>query len=93
MYICTYCGAGMCAQMFLGLYHERCWSTNTIYLSQPRHVADLLSSMTQAIAGLCPAQMDHKTVLTATTEAEKCEHPDLSRYIAIVGSLMYIGSC
>jgi hypothetical protein len=37
--------------------------------------------------------MDHKVVLTATTEADKCEHPDLSTYTAIVGSLMYIASC
>jgi hypothetical protein len=37
--------------------------------------------------------MDHKVVLTATTEADKCEHPDLSTYTVIVGSLMYIASC
>jgi Reverse transcriptase (RNA-dependent DNA polymerase) len=64
-------------QMFLGLYHERCWSTNTIYLSQPKHVADLLSQYETCKSRPVSSPMDHKAVLTATTETDKCEHPDL----------------
>jgi hypothetical protein len=80
-------------QVFLGLYHERCWSTNTIYLSQPKHVADLLSQYESCKCRPVSSPMDHKAVLTATTDTDKCEHPDLSTYAAIIGSLMYIASC
>jgi hypothetical protein len=77
-------------QMFLGLYHERCWSTNTINLSQPRHVADLLSKHASSKCRFTSSPMDDNIVLTATTDADKCEHLDLSTYTAIVGSLMYM---
>jgi hypothetical protein len=80
-------------QVFLGLYHERCWATHTIYLSQPKHVADLLSQYGFTDARPLSSPMDHKIVLTATTDADKCDNPQLSTYAAIVGSLMYIACC
>jgi hypothetical protein len=80
-------------QVFLGLYHERCWTSHTIYLSQPKHVADLLSQYGFSDAKPLSSPMDHKVVLTATTDADKSDHPQISSYAAIVGSLMYIASC
>jgi transposase InsO family protein len=80
-------------QVFLGLYHERCWSTHTIYLSQPKHVEALLSQYGFCSARPLSSPMDHKVVLTATTDTDKCEHSQLSSYAAIVGSLMYIACC
>jgi hypothetical protein len=37
--------------------------------------------------------MNHKVVLSATPDTDKCDNPQLSTYAAIIGSLMYIASC
>jgi hypothetical protein len=79
-------------QVFLGMYHERDWSTNTIYISQPKHVATVLSSF-GACAKPVSSPLDHKIVLSATSDHDKQEHPQLPSYTALVGSLMYIASC
>jgi Reverse transcriptase (RNA-dependent DNA polymerase) len=80
-------------QVFLGIYHERDWDTRTIYMSQPRHVERLLSSYGFSDAKLVSSPLDHKVVLSTTSDHDKKEHPLLSSYAAIVGSLMYIASC
>jgi hypothetical protein len=79
-------------QVFLGMHHERDWSTSTIYISQPKHVHTLLSTFG---GGLRPVSspLDHKVALSATTVHDKQEHPQLSSYAALVGSLMYVASC
>jgi hypothetical protein len=79
-------------QVFLGMYHERDWSTNTIYISQPKHVHTVLTAFG---AGAKPVSspLDHKVVLSTTSVHDKQEHPQLSSYAALVGSLMYIASC
>jgi hypothetical protein len=49
--------------------------------------------MVQRMPGLFLVGMDHKIVFTATTDADKCDHPQLSSYAAMIRSLMYIASC
>ena len=79
-------------QVLLGLHLERDWATGVIYLSQPKHADALLSDFECATRPVA-SPLDHKVVLSATTKCDKTEHPLLSSYAALVGSLMYIASC
>jgi hypothetical protein len=74
------------------MYHERDWATNTIYISQPKHVQTLLSTF-GSHAKPVSSPLDHKVVLAATSVHDKQENAQLSSYAALVGSLMYIASC
>jgi hypothetical protein len=80
-------------QMFLGMYHERDWSARIIYVSQPRHVEKLLSDHGFSDAKPLSSPLDHKVMLSTASTHDKKDHPQLSSYAAIVGSLMYIANC
>jgi Reverse transcriptase (RNA-dependent DNA polymerase) len=78
-------------QVFLGMLHQRDWQKNTIYVSQPRHVDNILAD--HGVSGRSVASpLDHKAVFLPTTEHDKQENPKLSSYAAIVGSVMYIAN-
>jgi hypothetical protein len=78
-------------QVFLGMLHQRDWGKRTIYVSQPRHIDSVLS--THGITGRpVRTPLDHKVVLSPTTDHDKQEHPLLGAYAAIVGSIMYIAN-
>lgn len=79
-------------QMFLGMYHERDWEAKVIYISNPRQIEKILADHNMSTCKGIASPFDHKVHLQATTEYDKCEHPKLSSYAAIVGALMYI-SC
>ena len=79
-------------QMFLGMLHERDWNAGIIYLTQPRHVENILSQHGFSDARAVRSPIDHKVTLLPTSEHDKQEHPKLGSYPAIVGSLMYIAN-
>ncbi len=78
-------------KVFLGIYHERDWDKNIIYLSQPRHIDTLLATY-DVTSRPVRAPLDHKVVLLPTGDHDKQENPLLGAYAAIVGSVMYIAN-
>lgn len=79
-------------QVFLGMIHERDWDKGIIYLSQPRHIDTVLSEHGLSVGRPVSTPLDHKVVLLPTTEHDKQVHPQLGRFAAIVGSIMYIAN-
>ena len=77
-------------QVFLGMIHERDWDKGIIYLSEPRHIDTVLSEHGLSVGRPVSTPLDHKVVLLPTTEHDKQVHPQLGRFAAIVGSIMYL---